>query len=113
MPEWRRTHRQHASIARLVLLTLLGICLALVLARGCIDAPGPGGPGPPHGDTEEVAMMDNDPKHLIVRAWQAGHMSYVEALRRLLDFGVSLDDAIKSLAAAWTEDTEPSEEGLA
>jgi hypothetical protein len=60
-----------------------------------------------------MAMTDNDAKHLIIRAWQAGHMSYVEALRRLLDFGVSLDDATQSLADEWTEDTEPGEEGLA
>jgi hypothetical protein len=58
---------------------------------------------------EEAAMAADDPKDLIVRVWRAGRMSYVEALRRLLDFGVPLDAATKRLAAEGPAGTARSD----
>lgn len=47
-----------------------------------------------------------EPKDVIVTAWQGGRISYVEALRRLLDFGVPLAAAMRWLAAEAPVDTE-------
>lgn len=56
-------------------------------------------------------MVGNDPNDLIVSAWHAGQISYVEALRRLLDFGVALDTATKRLAAQGPAGTARSDGG--
>lgn len=55
-------------------------------------------------------MAGDEPKDLIVTEWQAGRLSYVEALRRLVDFGVPLDAATRWLAAEGPATTETGEQ---